>query len=81
MCFEKKSSLYQLLDFLRGDKNFFIEYDLEERCTSEGCIKNLTSKNYLNPYIIIKENDIIKKELITNKFNELLRNELTICKK
>ena len=34
----------------------------------------------MNPYIIIKENDIIKKELITNKFNELLRNELTICK-
>ena len=69
------------MDLFKCDNNFCFVYELEEGCTKDNCIKRLISKNYLNPYIIYKEEDIISNESISNKFNSLLTNELTTCKK
>ena len=49
--------------------------------TKNNCIKRLSSTNYLNHYIIFKEEDILNEETIESKFNKLLTNELTTCKK
>ena len=81
MCFKKKGSLYQILDLLRGNNIFCYEYKLEEGCTNKDCIKKLNSINYLNPYIVFKEEDLISNENILSKFNKLMRNEITACKK
>ena len=69
------------MDLFKCYNNFCFVYELEEGCTKDNCIKRLISKNYLNPYIIYKEEDIISNESISNKFNSLLTNELTTCKK
>ena len=37
--------------------------------------------NYINPYIIFKEEDILNDSNIINKFNSLLANDLTTCKR
>ena len=66
---------------MRGNNIFCIKYSLEEGCTRYNCIKRLISTNYLNPYIVFKEEDILKNETINSKFNSLLINDLTICKK
>ena len=66
---------------MRGNNIFCIKYSLEEGCTRHNCIKRLISTSYLNPYIVFKEEDILKNETIISKFNSLLINELTICKK
>ena len=41
----------------------------------------MASTNYLNPYIIFNEEDILNNETIESKFNKLLTNELSTCKK
>ena len=79
MCYCIKGSLYQILDLLRGNNFFCFAYKLEEGCTNTNCIKNYFSYNYLNPYIIFKEEDIIHSDNIVNKFNNLMKNELSIC--
>ena len=81
MCFWKNGSLHQILDLFRCDKNFSCEYDLEEGYSNNNCIRRLITKNYLNPYIIFREEDTIQNVSIIQKFNELLINDLTTCKK
>ena len=81
MCFEQKGSLYQLLDLFKYDKNFCFEYELEEGCTNKNCMNRLITMNYLNPYIIFKEEDILNNSNIINKFNSLLANDFTTCKR
>ena len=71
MLFKKKGTIYQILDLLRGNNIFCIKYSLEEGCTKHNCIKRSTSINYLNTYIIFKEEDILKNETIISKFNSL----------
>ena len=48
--------------------------------TNNNCKCRLITKNCINPYIIIREDDIIQKLTIFNKFTELLANALTTCK-
>ena len=81
MCFMKKGTIYQILDLLRGNNLFCIQYLLEEGCTKYNWIKRTISTNYLNPYIVFKEEDILNNETIISKFSSLLVNELTTCKK
>ena len=81
MCYGRKGSLYQILDLLRCNNFFCFEYKLEEGCTNTNCIKNHFSLNFLNPYIIFKEDDVINSEKIDNKFYNLMKNELSICNK
>ena len=73
--------MYQILDLLKCNNIFCIKNELEEGCTKYNCIKRNTSINYLNPYIIFKEDDISNGESIETKFNNLLINELTTCNK
>ena len=79
MCFERKGSLYQILDLFRYDKNFCFEYKLEEGCTNINCMNRLITMNYLNPYIIFREEDIKNNSNIIKKINSLLANDLTTC--
>ena len=72
--------MYQILDLLRANNIFCTKYNLEEGCTNSNCIQRLISTNYLNPYIVFKEEDIIKNQTIITKFNSLLENELSTCK-
>ena len=81
MLFKKKGTIYQILDLLRGNNIFCIKYSLEEGCTKHNFIKSSISTNYLNPYLVFKEEDFLKKETIISKYNSLLINELTTCKK
>ena len=81
MCFEQKGALYQILDLFKYEKNFCFEYELEEGCTNNNCMNRLVTMNYLNPYIIFKEVDILNDSIIINKFNSLLANDLTTCKR
>ena len=60
MCFGKKGSLYQILDLFRCDNNSCCEYDLEEGCTNNNCIKRIITKNHLTPYIVFREEDIMQ---------------------
>ena len=80
MCFEQKGSMYQILDLLRCNNIFSTKYNLEEGCTNSNCIQRLISTNYLNPYIVFKEEDIINNQTIISKFNSLLENELYVPK-
>ena len=73
--------MYQILDLLRGNNLFCIKYNLEEGCTNNNCIKKLESINFLNHYIVFKEDDIINNQTNISKFNSLLENELSTCKK
>ena len=73
--------MYQILDLLRANNLFCIRYNLEEGCTNNNCIKKFESNNFLNPYIVFKEDDIINNQTIISKFNSLLENELSTCKK
>ena len=57
MLFKKKGTIYQILDLLRGNNIFCIKNSLEEGCTKHNYIKRSTSINYLNPYIVFKEED------------------------
>ena len=50
-----------------------------EGCSKSNCIKQINSKNYLNPYIIFKETDILNKENIVSQVNKLMTNEITQC--
>ena len=50
-------------------------------CTNKNCMNRLVTMNYLNPYIIFKEEDILNDSNIINKFNSLLANDLTTCKR
>ena len=79
MCFKKKGSLYQILDLLRCNNIFCYEYKLEEGCSNKNCIKNKISNNYLNPYIVFQEEEIISNENIISKFKKLMRNEISAC--
>ena len=63
---------------LRYYNDFCFEYKLLEGCSK--CNYKIETYNYLNPYIIYGENDILKKENIPNKINQLMINELTTCK-
>ena len=72
--------MYQILDLLRANNLFCIRYNLEEGCTNNNCIKKFESNNFLNPYIVFKEDDIINNQTIISKFNSLLENELSTCK-
>ena len=72
--------MYQILDLLRANNIFCTKYNLEEGCTNSNCIQRLISTNYLNPYIVFKEEDIINNQTIITKFNSLLENELSTCK-
>ena len=81
MSYSSKGSLYQILDLLSCNNFFCFEYKLEEGCINTNYIKNYFSNNFLNPYIVFKEEDIIKSEKIDNKFNNLMKNELSICTK
>ena len=69
------------MDLFKFDKNFCFEYELEEGCTNNNCMKRLVTMNYLNPYIIFKEEDALKDSNIISKFNSLLANDLTTCKR
>ena len=81
MSFEKKGTLYQILD-LFGCRNIFcFEYQLEEGCTNKNCIKNIITNNYLHLYIIYKEEDINNNIDIISMFNNLMCNDLNTCKK
>ena len=79
MCFERKGSLYQILDLFRYDKNFCFEYKLEKVCTNINCMNRLITMNYLSPYLIFREEDIINNSNIIKKINSLLANDLTTC--
>ena len=81
MGFKSKGTIYQILDLFRGNYIFCLKYLLEEGCTKPNCIKRSISNNYLNPYIVFKEDDILKNETIISKFKSLLINELTTCKR
>ena len=63
---------------LRYCNYFCFEYKLLEGCSK--CNYKIETYNYLNPYIIYRENDILKEENIPNKINQLMINELTTCK-
>ena len=79
MSFNMKGSCVQILNLLRYNSIFCCEYDLFEGCSK--CNYNLGSHNYLSPYITYKEIDINKMELISNKYKELMKNEIGQCSK
>jgi len=81
MCFGTICSLYQILDLYICNNYFCFEYILEEGCTNTNYVKNYQSHNFLNPYAIFKEEDVINSESIDIKFKNLMKNELSICNK
>ena len=76
--FKKKGTIISLINMLRFSNYFCFEYKLMEGCSK--CNYKLETNNYLNPYIIYRENDLLKQESISSKINQLMCNELTTCK-
>ena len=66
--------MIQILNMLKFSNFFCFEYKLLEGCSK--CKYKMETNSNLNPYIIFRENNLLKEESIPNKINKLMSNEL-----
>ena len=69
-CFKKKGSMDQLINMLRFLNFLCFKYKLLEGCSK--CKYKMKTNSYLNPYIKIKEDYLLKQESIPMKINQLM---------
>ena len=77
MNFKEVASIYSILDLLRFNEIFCVEYDLIEGCTNCG-FKNISTNCYL-PYFSYFEEDIISKKEIENIIISKFINMMSTC--
>ena len=75
--YKEEATFLSILDMLRFNSIFCIEYNLNEGCSN--CGFQLSSKNYLKPYINIDESDLLNKNSIEKVIYKSLSNKLYQC--